>query len=380
VNEPFALQLNREIRVLYNCGGLDGMTTRMLKMAITLGMITALAGPRAATAQSCMRASEMQPQDRTAIERSAQQIFDHASRGDTEGLRANTVTNYFSGIAGVVNDNRTALSGASVQLRAEYLLDSGAAGGGHFYCGVFTSQGLTAGGAEFYLPGLSAGRYAIVIEDVNGSKGPFAMTEILQESGGWKLAGLYFRPESAAGHDGLWYRAQAKQFQAKGQTLNAWLYYITAWELMAPVKFMNTRLLGRIGEEARAIEPKDLPSQGKPMAFSAGGKTYQITELGSYFSPSGVDVQLRYSVPSTADFNATQADAHNLATAFAAQHPELKDSFNAIWAHAIDGKGGDVAGLATLKPPASQTPAFTPTQAPSDVDGNDPALPKRSSQ
>ena len=357
------------------------MRTRMPKIArVFLTLVLLWTGARA-QAQSCLRRAEMQPQDRDAIERSAQQIFEQAAAGNTQAMQANTVASYFGGIASVVNENKTALSGAKAQMRTEYLLDPGGASGGHFYCGVFTANGLTAGGAEFFLPGLGAGRYAIVIDDINGSKGPFAVTLILQESSGWKLGGFFFRPESAAGHDGLWYRAQAKQFQASGQALNAWLYYVTAWELTAPVTFMNTRLLGRIAEEGRAIEPKDLPASGKPMALSAGGKTYQITEVGSYFSATSIDVELRYTVASTADFAATQKEAQAVAAAFAAQHPELKTAFNTIWAHAMDGKGGDVVGLATLKPPANAPPASSAaTPLPSDVDANDPALPKRSSQ
>ncbi|HKD45961.1 MAG TPA: hypothetical protein VKD24_09890, partial [Candidatus Angelobacter sp.] len=71
-----------------------------------------------------------------------------------------------------------------------------------------------------------------------------------------------------------------------------------------------------------------------------------------FINEKSLDLNMKYLVTSTADFNATMADARSLANAYIAQYPELKDSFNNIWAHAIDGKGGDVVGLVNLKPAA----------------------------
>src|SRR5437899_3310843 len=86
-------------------------------------LATLLGAAGAARAQSCMRTSEMPQQDRQAIERAAQQVFDQAGRGDTEAMRANTVGNYFSGIAAAVIDNKSILGGARVRIREEYLLE-----------------------------------------------------------------------------------------------------------------------------------------------------------------------------------------------------------------------------------------------------------------
>src|SRR5271157_2293526 len=84
------------------------------------------------------------------------------------------------------------------------------------------------------------GRYAIVMQKIDG-KDPITLTLILQEmAGAWKLAGYYPRLDSIGGHDGQWYLAKAREFKAKGQTHNAWFYYLTAWDLMAPVNFMST--------------------------------------------------------------------------------------------------------------------------------------------
>lgn len=307
-----------------------------------------------AWAQTCQNRDEIPEQTRTAIESAAQQAVNQAIRGDVNAIRASIAPSQQSnanGIAGGVSDNKEALQGSRPQLRTSFLLDTGAnpSPDGRFYCGVFGATGMAANGAEFDLPGLSAGKYAVVIEDLSGNKGPYALTTIFQEVNGWKLAGLQIKPESAVGHDGIWYLQQARDYKNKGQNHNAWFYYFESWELLAPVQFMETTLLGNIIKESNGILPKDVATGGKAISYSVNGKTYNITDMTVYPTERNLDLSIKYSVSSTADFAATAADARNLATAYAAQYPELKDAFNSIWAHAIDPNGGDVPGVVTLK-------------------------------
>lgn len=307
-----------------------------------------------AWAQTCQNRDEIPEQTRTAIESAAQQAVNQAIRGDVNAIRASIAPSQQSnanGIAGGVSDNKEALQGSRPQLRTSFLLDTGAnpSPDGRFYCGVFGATGMAANGAEFDLPGLSAGKYAVVIEDLSGNKGPYALTTIFQEVNGWKLAGLQIKPESAVGHDGIWYLQQARDYKNKGQNHNAWFYYFESWELLAPVQFMETTLLGNIIKESNGIMPKDVATGGKAISYSVNGKTYNITDMTVYPTERNLDLSIKYSVSSTADFAATAADARNLATAYAAQYPELKDAFNSIWAHAIDPNGGDVPGVVTLK-------------------------------
>ena len=112
---------------------------------------------------------------------------------------------------------------------------------------------------------------------------------------------------------------------------------------------MNTTLLGKILEESNGVQPHDIPADGKPVAYTANGKTYTITDMSTFKTDKNFDLSIRDSVPSTSDFNATQADARGLANAMVAQYPELKDGFNNIWVHAVDTNGGDVVGLVKLK-------------------------------
>jgi hypothetical protein len=309
-----------------------------------------------AWSQTCQGHDEIPAPVRTALETTAQQTYDQASRGDINTLKANSVPSLqsnFNGIAAAVNDNKDAFAGAKPQLRTSFLLDNTGAppnSDGTFYCGVYGAKGVSSGGAQFSLPGLDPGKkYAVVIQDFVGNKGPYLLTTILEDLNGWKIAGFQVRPVSAAGHDGLWYLKQARDYKSKGQAHNAWFYYATSWELLAPIPAMNTTLLGNIQEESNGILPKDVPVEGKPIAYTANGKTYTITDMSTFKTDKNFDLAVKYSVPSTADFNATQTDARNLASALVAQYPELKDGFNNVWVHAVDANGGDVVGLVKLK-------------------------------
>lgn len=292
-------------------------------------------------------------QERNTIEKAAQQIVEQVIRGDVNSIRASIVPSQQSSadaiIAGVT-DNQAAVAGGRPQLRSTFLLDTGAnpSPDGRFYCGVIGATGMSANGAEFYLPGLTAGRYAIVIEDLAGSR-PYALTTILEDLNGWKLAGLYIRPETAAGHDGLWYLQQARDFKGKGQNHNAWFYYFEAWELLAPVRFIETSSLANIVKEANGVLPSDVPAGGKTVSYAVNGKTYKMTDMTVYSSDKSFDLSIKYSVPSTADFAATTADARTVANAYVAQYPELKEAFDNLWAHAIDPNGGDVPAVIRLK-------------------------------
>ena len=105
-----------------------------------------------------------------------------------------------------------------------------------FYCGIYNSPDRVG----FSIPNLPPGRYAVVIQKVNG-KDPITLSLVLQDVGGaWKLAGYYPRLDAIGGHDGDWYLTKAREFKAKGDVHDAWFYYLTAWDLTAPVNFMGT--------------------------------------------------------------------------------------------------------------------------------------------
>jgi hypothetical protein len=325
-----------------------------LLISRTLCTVLVLAAGVHAWAQGCQTRDDIPADARSSMENAAKQVFEKAAAGDVNGLQANAIPSLqsnFSGIAGAISDNKPAFAGAHPELRTSFLLDTGSTPSedGRFYCGVFGANGLGANSAEFDLPGLPAGKYGIVIQDFIGSKGPYSLTAIFQNTNGWKLAGFYVRPESAVGHDGIWYLQRAREYKSKGQSHNAWFYYVTSWDLLAPVTFMDSKLLSMITRESTGIQPKDVPAGGNPVDYTANGKTYKITDISVLPNEKTLDLSIKYSVPSTADVNGTQAEARGLANAYVAQYPELKDSFNNVWVHALDSHGGDVVGLINLK-------------------------------
>ena len=253
-----------------------------------------LAGSFSAWAHTCQSKDEIPDPARKAIETVVQQAFDQTAAGNVQGLQASAVPSLqsnFAGIAGAVNDNKDAFP-ASVNSDL-YLLDTGANPGpdGTFYCGVFGANGMNPNTAEFlYLAGIAVGKYAITIQDFVGNKGPYALSIIFQDLGGWKIAGYQIRPGSAAGHDGLWYLLQARDYKSKGQAHNAWFYYLNSYELLQPASYMNTKMLSKITDETNSIQPKDIPVGGKAVAFTAGGKTYNITEMNFFRNDKNFDL------------------------------------------------------------------------------------------
>ena len=157
-----------------------------------------LAAGLPAWAQSCQTREEMPEQARTVLDNAAKQTFDQAARGDLNSLRTNSIPtlNFDSDVASPVNGNKAALQGATSQIRTSFLLDTGAtpSAEGRFYCGVLGANGMASNGAEFDIPNLPAGKYGVVFQDFNGPKGPYVLSTIFQDMGGWKIADFRLHP------------------------------------------------------------------------------------------------------------------------------------------------------------------------------------------
>ena len=72
------------------------------------------------------------------------------------------------------------------------------------------------------------------------------------------MAGLYPRPLTAAGHDGLWYWTQARQMVARKEPWNAWLYLQEAEALSQPAGFVQSGHLEKLHTEATSAAPPPL--------------------------------------------------------------------------------------------------------------------------
>lgn len=321
-------------------------------LQIALAILPWLFLSPAAHAQTCFNGPDLEAPTKNAIESAARRYFDMSVRGDVAGLKANVIpaiADDFGSIEQAVVTNKTFLAGGQPEITGTYLLDASQAKAllprADFYCGIYNSSDRIG----FFIPNMPPGRYAIVFQKVLG-KDPITLTLILQDMAGtWKLAGYYPRLESLGGRDGQWYLAKAREFKAKAQLHNAWFYYLTAWNLLAPVNFMSTPQLDKIADEMQATRPSDLPSNGAPMSLSASGTIFKVSEIASVPVDENLYLRIVYVTPDAANPRLANQDNMAVIKALMAKYPELRDAFNAVVARAVDESGHDYGSVLPMK-------------------------------
>ncbi len=181
-------------------------------------------------------------------------------------------------------------------------------------------------------------------------KDPITLTMIFEEAGknSWKLGGYYAHRNAVGDHDGQWFLSKAREFKQKGQARNAWIYYLTAWDLIAPVDFMSTPQLDKLTDELQGSHPTDMPSAGTSLEI-AGGKTVKLTDVSAV--TAGGDFDLRVQYESADASNQTLASQDNAAVmrALLAKYPEFRDAFTALIARAVDSSGHEYGTLTPMK-------------------------------
>jgi hypothetical protein len=311
-----------------------------------------MAAVPALEAQVCSTGADLDAATKSAIETAAKQYLAMSKNGDVAGLKANAIpeiTGDFSGIEPAVVTNKTYIAEGQASIVGTYLLDASQSKAtlprADFYCGIYNSSDRQA----FSIPNLPPGRYAVVIQNVDG-KDPITLTLILQNVGtAWKLAGYYPRLDSIGGHDGQWYLSKARDFKSKGQLHDAWFYYLTAWDLTAPVNFMSTPQLDKIADEMQSARPGDLPTSSAPLSVTANGKTFRVTELTPVPGEKGVDLRIRYEDPDAGNSAVAFQDNMAVIKAILAKYPELRDAFTSVVARAVDTSGHDYGSLLPVK-------------------------------
>jgi hypothetical protein len=317
---------------------------------IILFAIVAIA--TALVAQTCFNGPDLDAATRNAIEGTARKYLDMSAHGDVAGLKSNAIpaiAGIFGSIEQAVVTNKEYLAGGPPTITGTYLLDASDAKAvlsrADFYCGIYNSPDRIA----FSIPSLPPGRYAIVLQKIEG-KQPITLTLILQEmAGAWKLAGYYPRLSSIGDHDGQWYLTKAREFKAKGQSHDAWLYYLTAWELMAPVDFMSTPRLDKVADEMQAARPGDLPTSAAPLSLTANGRVFKIREMLAVPVESNFDLRVVYQTPDAANSGLAYQDNMAITKALMAKYPELRDAFYAIIARAVDDNGHEYVSVVPVK-------------------------------
>ena len=316
-----------------------------------------------AGAASCLTQSQMPAQQRDALANQARSLVALVQGGDTASLRTRTlpaIAADFDSIASSVVTLKPQVQNATITVDGLYSLDASKEQPGaprtQFFCGspivVFTFNGIPPG------------NYALALLHATGVPNPQQISIILAAtpSNQWQLAGFYAKPMIEADHDGLWYWTSARKYAQSHGNLTAWLYYSIADNLLSPVDFLSSPNLQKLQQEWQQSRPPALSPTGT-MMLNANGVTFNVINMGTTTEFGGLDLDLHYApdpaqtgqlrTPVTARQQVTE-----LMTALLTQHPELRQAFHGIWAHADQGQ----ANLFALELPMNQIATGQPGQ------------------
>lgn len=311
---------------------------------------------QSAVAQSCQTSSELEDATRTAVTTSGQRYFDMAAKGDTASMKQNAIASLsadFSGIENTIKEHQQDLAGAQATVNAVYMLvvdGTAPLPSAEFYCGVFGKKGQTSGSAVFTLDNLQPGKYAVVILDSSTAEYRTNFSLVLEQAGtDWKLGGLYIKPTLVAGHDSDWFAARAREYKAKGQMHNAWLFFVQARSLVSPLPFMSTLTTDKLYDESQGVQPADVPTGGKTADLAAGAAAYKLSAIFPQAVGSDLDLIVKYQASDVS--NTTQAYQSNVAVikALVAKYPETREAFAGVVARAVDPSGRDYGTLLAMK-------------------------------
>jgi len=325
-----------------------------LQLGAALAVLAVSAFP--VQAQSCQMSADLDDATRAAIRTAGQRYFDLAAKGDAAGLQQNATASLasdFAGLESTVKDRQHDLAGAQVTPRPFFLLEAeGPAPTPHaeFFCGVFGKNGQTSGSAAFVFDNLPAGKYAVVILDATSPTARSSFSLILQQVGNdWKLSGLYIKPAQLAGHDSDWMVARAREYKTKGQLHNAWFSYLAARSLISPLPFMSTAASDKLYDESQALQPADLPSEGKTADLVAGNTTYKLTAVFPQAVGNDLDLIVRYQAADVSNTHAAYDSNVAVIKAVVAKYPEVREAFAGVVARAVDPSGRDYGTLMAMK-------------------------------
>jgi hypothetical protein len=306
--------------------------------------------------QSCQTSSEMDDAIRKPIAAAGQRFFEWAAKGDVAFMRLSAIPSLagtFGNAESLVKAHQADLAGGQASVKSVFLLD--AAGSAplpraQFYCGVFGKNGQTPGSAEFDFENLPPGKYAVALLDVTSPKARTNFSVILQQAGSdWKLGDIYIEPATIGGHDSDWFAARGREYKAKGQGHNAWLFMVEARTLVSPIPIMSTLATDKLYDEAKAMQPSDFPADGKTADLAAGGSTYKLTSVFPQTIGSDLDLVIRYQSADVSNTNKAYETNVAVMKALVTKYPELREIFAGMVARAVDPNGRDYGTLLAMK-------------------------------
>ncbi len=303
--------------------------------------------PPAHAAETCTTQSQMPAAELNALAAAATAMATAIQSGDDAALKNVTIAEFqqnFSGIAAAVASTAPQLKGAVPQVDGLYLLDATtlkAANGvnpdAQFYCTLHSTTSSSPSEVEFSIPQLPPGKYSFATVKMEEAT-PWQLSFLMRQDGGkWLLAGLYPKPMTADGHDGLWYWKQARALEAQKQPWNAWLYLQEAQALVLPANFVSSTHLDKLQTELQTVAPPAVAnglSADAPLVLKAAdGTEFRFTGI-SVDSSLGLDVAAHLKVETLDDVAAARKRNIAAMAALLAAHPELRSAFHGVWVFA----------------------------------------------
>ncbi len=288
---------------------------------------------------ACTTESQMSPAQRAVLDQASRALAANIVSGNTNAVEAQTIAAVaarFSGIADSIEAVSPSIQHATVTVDALYQLDATdltIPTDAQFFCGLPGSSLIV----EMTIPNLPPGTYAFALLHATGVPQPQQLSMILANdpagSATWKLAGLFTRPMTMGGHDGLWFWQQARDYVAKKDYWDAWFCYQTAQFLSQPVDFLTSPNLQKLQREAEKIRPAGLPG-AQPLELIADGQSYDITDLHTGDFAGQLDLIVTYKAAPNLDPVAARAQVTAIMRALLQLHPELAEAFHGLWVYA----------------------------------------------
>jgi hypothetical protein len=319
------------------------MRLRLATIGVWSGVAAcvALCAPVGMGAQSCTTQAKMTGQVRGSLADAAFAFATDVKAGNAAKLQTEAIAEYaqnFAAATTLIADTSERIKGDQLHVSQVYLLDASGrkatdTGDTDFSCALAGSAGET----DFSISGLPPGMYGFAMVEAMGDQAWLVSMLVRQDAGRWKLAGLYPRARSAAGHDGLWYWSAARD-QAKAKQLwRSWVLYGQADKLLRPANFVSTSNLDKLGAERTAATPPELAggiSADSPLVLkSATGAAVKLSSLGSEGSDDGKRLNLVLHLqgdPSVTASAAEMAENSAAASALLTAHPELRQGFDGV--------------------------------------------------
>ena len=336
-------------RFPFVCGGNDEgnvqtmfRTMRKLRCSLLTLAVAGVLSSLYANAASCTTEAQMTAAERDALAGTARNLVSQVQTGNVAGLRAETIPSVaaqFDAIAAAANQLKPLVQNASITVDNVYAMDASTEPAGkaqtEFYCGSPVVM-LT-------FSNLPPGKYGLAIVHATGVPKPQQISLILSQENGnhWMLAGFLNRPMVEAGHNGIWYWRQAREYAAKNQKWSAWLYYQAAAYLLNPAQFVSSPNFQKLNREMDQAKPANVPG-AKPMMLDANGSAFEITSIDTTTEFGGLDLQVRYQpnpqqLAELRDPVAARKQMITVMNALLTDYPELRSAFHGIWVRAISG-------------------------------------------